>query len=186
MAELSKILDELIERKTKLEVKAISVDARRPLNLEVVLIAYDHDGFLYKRNFTDNYFYIPRTAVASMRFSSEILVEDHKYAKAENSTPFSGSTRYDVENRVLVRGNLRETARSEFDHQALILLFQNTAKPASYQKFAGLLETGDANELNNKSNVELRNRIFRLRKTLGRVGLTVCAKHGEGYILREL
>ena len=73
--ERSKILDDLIRAETRLKVSALSAE-RKPLDLEAVLIDYDCDGFLYIGKTSDSQesaYYIPRNAVASMRFDVDGL-----------------------------------------------------------------------------------------------------------------
>lgn len=66
----------MIRAGTRLEVQALSAE-RKPLNLDGVLIDYDSDGFLYRgqtsQNSPESAYYVPRNAVAFMKFNVDAL-----------------------------------------------------------------------------------------------------------------
>lgn len=86
--ERSKILDNLIESEVRISVKALSAE-RKPLSLDALLIDYDNDGFLYRgKKSGDNVesaYYIPRSAVASMRFNIDDLQPVNLEGKVDQS-----------------------------------------------------------------------------------------------------
>lgn len=188
----SKILDKIVEDEIRLEVRALSADMGQPLNLDAVLVDYDEEGFLCRgkesRDPSESAYYIPKNAVAFMKFSKESLSQNSRNGHLENleqieleeGTYSAFGVTYNVKTRELRRGNQKKLVRGERYHQILSELFRvgskSTIGPDVYEE--GLSDAKDAYSA-------VSSRMNYIRNILKDFELTIFHVPNQGYSLRQ-
>lgn len=187
MTRQSRILDKVVKGRYQLEVRALSADMKKPLTLHAVLADYDDDGFLYtgrsEGSLENSEFYVPRAAVAYMRFSQTDSPEPEPDEEKPNTYFFRG-VMYDLDKRELSGNGNREFIIGHNQHKILTLLFESTETPIKTRVLCGLQECEEEEKVDEHAQRCLISQISRLRKALNKYGLTIFPVRGTGYILK--